>query len=116
MKKKKLDLIADEWLKRNGASKIDFKNKELIIFDGGLFGGKVKLKRVRRKKIWLEPLPDGGFELKSKVLKGYKNEYSYEGSIWFEDINELINYFVRLKKLLNKHGFKTSLRPQKKDY
>ena len=77
----------------------------------GLFGGEVKKKKVPRTKFRLDPIEG----IKNKLcvwtkIGGMKNEYYYEGSICFEDINKLIRYFQRLKRVLNKNGFPTDIR------
>ena len=110
-KLKELNKIAEKWTAKNGASRIDFKNREIIIWDGGLFGGEVKKRKIPRTKFRLDPIKGS----KSKLcvwtkIGGMKNEYYYEGSIWFEDIDSHINYFKRLKKLLNDNGFRTGIR------
>jgi len=113
LNKKQLDKIAEKWLYKNGASKIDFKNHEIILWDGGLFGGEVKKKKVPRTKIRLDHIPGSKNSLMvSTKLGGMKNEYYYDGRLWFEDISGHVRYFKRLERLLKSLGYNTDIRKQ----
>jgi len=114
---KKSKIIEDEkafkvWLHKNGACNIDFKNQDIILYDGGLFS-------IRDKK-WRAKKPTGRF--KESKHKGYfemiyyKNKYkwytNHDAVFWFSELHENINYLKRLERLLKKLGYKTT--PQKK--
>lgn len=114
MSKKEAEKINREWLEKNGAGEFDFKNKDVILYDGGLFAIEVEKKRVLRHRIWISKKPtmvDGkifGYELKSTKLRGTRIKEDYKARIWFTEIDETINYFKRMKRILNKLGYKTN--------
>ena len=99
----------DKWLIKNGCCRIDFKNKDILLSDGGLFS--IITKKVRRHKvIGYKKLPNGNSQVlfsKNKPIK----DIDYEVVVWFEELRETINYLKRLEKFLNKLGYKT-----KRDY
>lgn len=100
--------IVDDWISKNGACSIDLKNKEFTLYDGGLFG--IQEKKVKRGKFFgLKKLPNGW----SKILFSKKKCVNYTehyAVVWFQELDETINYLTRLKKLLNKLGYNTSLK------
>lgn len=96
--------IIDKWISRNGACTFDLKNKDIILHDGGLFS--IDPKKVKRPKITgYKKLKEGG----SQVLfsKRKYTETDYEATFWFEDLDETINYLKRMKRMLNKLGYRT---------
>lgn len=104
-KRKKLD----EWIMNNGACEFDLKKRDIWLFDGGLFSieKEVKLRprsRFKRTK--------DGLELVHIKGKKVKVEY-YKAVFWFEELDETINYLKRMKKVLNKLGYKTNFKKSK---
>lgn len=111
----------EAWIKRNGCATFDFKNKDIILWDGGLFGIEKEIKIKPKTKIVfgkLKELNINGKTIKTHELKfipirknnkivNEKYEY-YKATIWFEELEETINYFISMKKMLNKLGFKTN--------
>jgi hypothetical protein len=106
-----------EWLHKNGACKVDFKNQDIILYDGGLFS--IKDTKWRAKKF------TGRFKTihhkkfgKCYEMIIYKNKYewhtSHDAEFYFSDLHENINYLKRLEKFLIKLGYKTTLRRSKK--
>lgn len=88
--KKQSDEINSKWLKLNGAGYFDFKNKEILLYDGGLFAIDIEKKRVPRTKCWLSNKPTEyeingkkqvGYEFKSTNLKGTKIRTDYKVNI-----------------------------------
>jgi hypothetical protein len=102
--------IVKEWINKNGACSIDLKNKEFTLYDGGLF--EIQEKKVKRRKILgFKKLPNGGSEVlfsKNKCV----NDIEHYMIVWFQELEDTINYFVRLKKLLNLLGYNTSLKKE----
>ena len=103
--------IITEWINKNGACSIDLKNKEFTLYDGGLFG--IQEKKVKRNKILgFKKLPNGCSEVlfsKKKCI----NDTEHYAVIWFQELDETINYLNRLKKLLNRLGYNTSLQKKR---
>jgi len=99
--------IADEWISKNGACSIDLKNTDITLYDGGLFA--IEEKEVMRRKILgTKKLSNGYSEIitsKKKTEKGTEHFIT----LWFQELDETINYLKRLKKLLNKLGYNTHL-------
>lgn len=113
MKKSKIlqhEKAFDEWLHKNGACNVDFKNQDIILYEGGLFS-------IRDTK-WRAKRPTGRFKKSSH--KGYlemiyyKNKYTWytnhDAVFWFRDLHENINYLKRLERLLNTLGYKTTFK------
>jgi hypothetical protein len=101
-KKKKLEM----WCFKNGASHLDIKNKDIILYDGGLFS--IKVENRKRPRIRWSKLPNGNLGLKE--IKGKKVKViDYSAVLWFTDLDSTINYLRRMKKILNNLGYKTKL-------
>ena len=114
MKPYQKNKIIWNWRKRNGCAKFDLKNRDIILYDGGLFTieKETLIKPKRRIIIDKKQNSNGNYGCKfipikrnGKILKE-KVEY-YKAQIWFEELNETINYLIRMKKMLNKIGYKT---------
>jgi hypothetical protein len=115
--KKEAEKINNEWLNKNGAGYFDFKNKDILLYDGGLFCVIVEKKKVPRTKGYIDKkhpiMKDGeiiGYPFKSPKIGGMINQYDYKVNIWFQELDETINYLKRMKKLLNKLGYKTNIK------
>ncbi len=116
----------DNWIKRNGCSTFDFKKKEVILHDGGLFSVEKEIKIKPKTKIIFGKLQKSNINGKTiktremKLIPIRKNgkvineevEY-YKANIWFEEIDETINHFMSIKRMLNKLGFKTNYKHEK---
>lgn len=100
--------IAENWIADNGACNFDFKNGDVILYDGGLFS--IEERKIKRHKIkGFKKLLDGS----SQVIfskKKYPSKERYV-NLWISEIDETIDYFKRMKKMLNKIGFKTDAGP-----
>lgn len=108
MKKTNRQKIIEEWIKRNGCAGFDLKNKNIILYDGGLLS--IEKKKVKRSKIiGYKKLPDGYTRILFSKKKTVPSE-EYSAILWFEEVEETINYFKRMKKMLNKLGYKTKLK------
>jgi len=86
-----------KWLKENGNegfTSFDFKNKDLIFYDGGLVSIKktVKIQRKRKRSTMGEDLKINSFAC----------------TIWFESLDDIIDYLTKTRNLLNKLGYPTS--------
>lgn len=95
-----------KWLEKNGACNLDFKNRNIVLYDGGLFS--IESKNVKRRKIiGYKKLPNGFSEIifsKKATIK----DIDHEAILWFEELRETINYLKRLERFLNKQGYKTT--------
>ncbi|TAL57993.1 MAG: hypothetical protein EPN86_00970 [Nanoarchaeota archaeon] len=93
-------------MEKNGACTVDFKNRNIILHDGGLFY--IDSKRVRRHKIiGFKKLSNGASEVlfsKKATIK----DINHEAVLWFEELRETINYLKRLERFLNSQGYKTN--------
>lgn len=98
----------EKWIEQNGAASFDLKNRHIRLNDGGLFSIEKEIKmlpRFRMKKV-KEGKHKGLMELVS--VKGKKSKHSfYTAIIWFNELDETINYLRRMKKMLNRIGYKT---------
>ncbi len=125
MKKIKMDKtkqeIIERWIQKHGAATFDLKNKNIILYDGGLFSiekeikikpktrlifGKlheinVNKKTIKAREMKFIPLKRDGRTIKEEV------EY-YKAHIWIEELDDIIHYFKSMKKMLNKLGFVTN--------
>ena len=86
-----------KWIKDNGCdgfATFDFKEKDIILYDGGLVCVKMKTKihRKRRKSQF-------GKDIKIKKLAC---------TFYFGALDETINYLIKTRNFLNKLGYKTS--------
>jgi len=111
MKRESKNKIAVEWIKNNGCATFDFKKRDILLWDGGLFSI-VKEKVMRNKPIGFKKLPN---KLSQVIFskKKYPIE-DYKAIFWFEELDDLINYFKRMKKMLNSLGYKTYRKIDKK--
>ena len=94
---KKNSLIR-KWIKDNGSdgfASFDFKDKELILYDGGFVSikRKTKIHRKRRKSRF-------GMDLKIKKLAC---------TFYFGALDETIEYLTKTRDFLNKLGYKTCM-------
>lgn len=103
---KKQKEVMEKWIIKNGGCYFDYKNKDIILPDGGLFYiGKKKYKA--RKIVGYKKLPDGCIEILFSKKKKVPSE-TYEATIWMSELDEIINYLKRMKKMLNKIRIKTT--------
>lgn len=147
MNKKEKEKIVNEWINKNGAAEFDLKNRNIILYDGGLFSMEnlpkikawTKYKKGKPEKITLNgkestvypinfiPRKYKGKVDPNKVFNFIKNKINKKNTfeeevlhffsmekmdyisaiIWFEELDETINYLKRMKKMLNKIGYKT---------
>lgn len=85
---------------------LDFKNKDIILSDGVIFKIEKEIQNLKKVKN-LKPTFTKGIYQVELTKKKYKTE-CYKCRIWFEELDELIEYFQGMKKLLNELGYKTS--------
>jgi len=140
--------IIKKWIENNGCAGFDLKNRDIILYDGGLFyienTDKIKewtkvIKRKAEKRMFngkeqiVYPIEFVPKKYRGKVnpnkifnfiKKKIDREENFEDEvlhffnkskmddmkaiIWFEELNETINYLIRMKKMLNKLGYKTN--------
>ena len=86
-----------KWIKDNGCdgfATFDFKNKDIILYDGGFISikNKTKIHRKRRKSQF-------GSDMRIKKLAC---------TFYFGSLDETIDYLQKAKKFLNKMGYNTS--------
>ncbi len=97
--------ITQVWIEKNGACRFDLKNKDIHLYDGGLFSIE-KEKILLPKIIGTKKLPNG----MSQILvskKKYPSENLY-ALIWIQELDETIRYLQSMQRMLNKIGFKTN--------
>jgi len=104
--------IVDRWKERNGAADFNLKSRDITLYDGGLFS--IVSKRVKSCKIkGFKKLPNGNTEVlfsKNKSL----NTVEHNAILWFEELDETINYLKRMKNMLNRIGYKTDVSIKKR--
>lgn len=85
------DKKARNWLRQigiDGIAKFDLKNKDIVLYDGGLIAIKKKTRKQRGKL--------STDRVKEDVC-----------TIWFESIDETIEYLKKMKTFLVGLGYKT---------
>jgi len=97
----------ENWTKNNGACCFDYKNKDIVLPDEGLFLIEKK-KYMARKIVGYKKLPKGIVEILFSKKKPIPSE-KYETTIWMQELDETINYFKSMKRMLNKVGIKTNI-------
>jgi len=106
MNKKQKDKIIQKWIETNGACDINTKEHNIILYDGGLFA--IETEKIKRQKIvGFKPLPNGMQECVFSKKKCV-NDVEHKAYLWFCELDETINYLRRMKKMLNKLGYKTN--------
>lgn len=118
----------DNWIKRNGCASFDFNNRDIILWDGGLFAieKEIKIKPKQRiifgkyKKIDLNGKTIKAHEMKfipirkkGKIING-EYEY-YKVNLWFEELDSTIKRLLSMKRMLNKIGFRTDYKKTDKE-
>lgn len=104
MNKKK---ITEQWIRNNGACKFDLKEKTIKLYDGGLFS--IESEKIKvAKRMWLKQLPDGNTQC--IFSKKRKTILSYYATLWISELDETINYLKRMKRMLNKIGYRTGVK------
>ena len=97
--------VIEKWIHDNGAADFDLSKKDIILFDGGLFCIE-KYKVMRHKMIGMKKLTNSNCSEVIFSNKKYPAE-EFKATLWFTDLDETINYFKRMKKMLNSLGYKT---------
>jgi hypothetical protein len=104
---KKVQKEMESWIWKNGACSFDYKNRDIILHDGGLFSIE-KEKRRARKIVGYKKLPNGMTEILFSKTKSLWVE-DYKAIFWMEELDETINYLKSMKRMLNKLGIDTGL-------
>ncbi len=102
---KKKEKIAENWIERNGACSFNFKERDIILHDGGLFS--IEKKRMKVHKIvGYKKLKNGCSQI---IFSKKKTHYvdDYEATLWFEELGETIRYLKSMQKMLEKIGYNT---------
>lgn len=101
--------VIQKWIENNGGATFDLKERQIILHDGGGFSVKKEIRYL--PKIKLEKITEGKWKGGAKVIdvKGTKKKYEFYSCYYcFEDLDETINRFRRMKKMLNDIGYKTN--------
>lgn len=102
---KQKNKLLQEFLKKEGCgTRINFKEREIFIPDGGLWS--IGAKKVKRSKIIRWKKLQNGLSQAIFSKKKY-NDLDYEVCIWTEELRETILYLQKLEKLLKKMGYNT---------
>ena len=112
--------IIERWIQKHGAATFDLRNKNIILHDGGLFSiekeikikpktraifgrlhkSNINGKTIKAREIKFIPLKRNGRTINEEI------EY-YKAYIWIEELDDTINYFKSMKRMINKLGFAT---------
>jgi len=103
---KEMIRVMELWKKNNGACTFDYKNREIILYDGGLFSIE-KSKRKARKIVGYKELPNGMSKLIFSKTKSVWTE-DYKAILWIEELDETISYLKKMKNMLNNLGIDTN--------
>lgn len=93
-----------KWLRENGAASFDFKNQDIILQDGLLFSIEKEIKQLRKVKN--AKSTSNGMIAVELTKKKFKTE-CYKCKIWFRELEDLLEYLTKMKKMLNQLGYKT---------
>lgn len=96
MKQRRNSLVR-KWLKDNncnGFASFDFKNKDIVFYDGGLVSVKRKLKLQRKRR--------------RALIKENVKIPSFTCTVWFDSLDEVLDYLQNAKRFLNSLGYNTS--------
>ena len=116
---KEQEKIAEKWIRNHGAASFDFKNRDILLGDGGIIVVNVETKTKPRTRIWFDkmhPVMLNGHKchrmLSAPIKKNgkfilEKVDY-YSVTLWFEELDETIAYFKSMSRMLRKLGFDTS--------
>lgn len=125
-----------QWVRENGGCWFDLKNKDIILYDGAIFSVNALMQEFKPqlcskclKKVEDLPLPGNKFNFRTEVknmnkIMGtvpinngmFQVQFSkkkvpvdtYQATVWFESIDEVIDYFTKIRGLLHKMGYKTA--------
>jgi len=109
--------ILEKWRNANGCVTFDYKNDDILIHDGGLFGMEDRPKRKQNTKMKFGKLlkttmPNGkvlkSHEILFEKMPGTYIEHNYLIYQWASELEETIQWFTRLKRVLNKVGIETN--------
>jgi hypothetical protein len=92
--------------KNKNAEQFDFLHKDIVLTDGVLFSIEKEIKRLNKVKDVKATSERGIYQIQLSKHK-YKTE-CYKCRIWFEEIDNMIEYFQSMRDLLNKLGYNTS--------
>lgn len=53
---KEQERISERWIRNHGAASFDFKNRDIILHDGGIFVVNVETKTKPKTRIWFDKL------------------------------------------------------------
>ena len=104
MVKKINEEVTQNWIIKNGACKFDLKNRDILLYDGGLFSIE-KEKVMLSRMIGMKKLPNRMSQIIFSKKKYPSN--SFFARLWIEELDDTIRYFRSMKRMLNKLGFKT---------
>ena len=99
--------IVREWIRNNGACKFDFRNKDIIFPDGGIWSIR-KITEKRHKVIGFKPCSWGDNKGSQVIFSKKKYDAEdYEGVLWIGELDETIEYLKSMSTMLRKIGYKT---------
>ena len=102
---KKQREICKDWIYKHGCASLDFKKRDVILHDGGLFSIDKKIVKMQKATGKFKKLPNGCLQLLF-TKKKYPAEI-YDAVLWFEELDITIRWLKSLKRLLNSLGYKT---------
>jgi hypothetical protein len=116
---KKQEKIAENWIKNHGAASFDFRNRDIILHDGGIFAVTTETKTKPRTRIWFNrkhPDTSNGHKCYRMISAPIKKNGKfilekvdyYSAILWFEELDETIAYFKSMARMLRKLGFNTN--------
>jgi len=102
--------IIEEWRVNHGAADFELKERNIVFNNGGLFSIEKTTKKVPRTRMLISKKPneDGNYPVKFVKVKGPKViQEDYNAYLWFEELEDTIQYLQSMEKMLNKIGYKT---------
>lgn len=107
----KKEKLLQNFLEKNGCGvEIDYKNKDILIPEGGLWGIEKSFLKVK-KIVGYKKLSNGATQILFSKKANHKVEH-YKVIIWIEELRETINYLKRLEETLIKMGYNTNKEPK----
>lgn len=113
--------VIDGWISKHGAASFDLREKDIILWDSGLFSISKEVKTKNKTRVVVDKKPTIT-KINGKDIKSYRVNFipvkkngkpvkekveDYKAVFWMEELDEVINYLISMRKMLRSIGIKT---------